>query len=179
MSEKQKDVLAPINGMATLAEALKDLPEDHAMFSREKLPNPVTDDFGTHTEKRKLEQGRAKILEEIQAGRVLMFSLNTPDGAKKVVGIGQTPDHHDPSRGGKKMLGAGRDNHDVGDYWMLVHKADDSEPPKPFYLSAEQIADLSLAPGDNDVLLHPFMENETEGRVIKIAGVVENVVTLE
>jgi hypothetical protein len=179
MSENQNPVTAPIDGMKAMAHAIGNLPSDHAMYRREKLPTPVQDSFGTHTEKRSLVQGRAKVLEEVGEDRVLMFSIRLASGDKKVVGIGKTPDEWDPARGGQKMLGAGRDNTDADTYLMLVHQGDDSVPPKPIYLSESQLADISVAPEDENLTLNPYMESASEGRVIRIEGTIESVAILE
>jgi len=178
MNEKQKST-TPIRGMEALAAAFANLPPDHAMYKRELLLNPVVDTFGEHRQKRTLVQGRARIQEEVDMGGTVMFSIFNEDGTKKVVGVGTTPDSLDPSRGGQLMLGAGRDQHGADKYLMLVHQGIEGTPPKPFYLSAEQLRNISIAPGDENVTFNPFMESQAQGRTLQITGKVENVIVLE
>src|SRR6476646_9710123 len=108
-------VVAPLLGMRALAEAFANLPPDRALYKRSKLDPPVTDTFGTHTEKRKLVDGRARIQQEIDAGAgyTLMFSTLDDAGVRRVVGIGRTPDEFNPNRGGKFHIDADVDGHGI------------------------------------------------------------------
>lgn len=177
-TQKNGEAPAPIEGMAALAKAFNELPADHAAYSRERLSEPIESNFGSKTEKRTLEIGRAKILEEIKAGQLLMFTVITEDGKNKVIEIGHTPDENNPSRGGEKMVGVGRDKREAGKYLMLVHGGEHS-PTSVRYLSDEELEGVSVAPGDTDLTFNPFMDSESQGRAITVSGTVEKVVTLE
>jgi hypothetical protein len=180
---KDLKVTAPIDGMSALVHAFANLPHDKAYYKRDKLQTPTTDTFGTHIERRRLVEGRARIQQEIDAGAgyTLMFSSIDRDGAKRVIGIGRTPDELNPDRGGQFYITADRDGHGAKDYLMLVHDGVKDVPPHAFYLSAEQLNDVTLAPGDEDVTFNPvaMRDDPTRGKVIQVQGRVENVIVLE
>jgi hypothetical protein len=179
MSQEQKPS-APTDGMKALAIAFANLPPDQPSYGRQRLPKSVTDFTGIHEWKRPLEIGRARIQKEVErAGVTLMFSV-IDNGAKKVVGIGRTPAELDPARGGQFMIGAGRDRQGTADrYLMLVHQGIEGTPPTPFYLSAEQVQGISIAPGDENTAFNTFMDTPTEGRDLQVTGRVEAVALLE
>ncbi len=181
---KNMNVKAPVDGMNALAQAFANLPPDQALYKRDRLENPTADTFGTHTERRRLVQGRARIQEEIdaRAGFTLMFSTIDNTGARRVVGIGRTPDELDPARGGKFYIDADRDGRGVKEYFMLVHDGTKEDiPPHARYLSAEQLRDVTVAPGDENLSFKPeaTRDDPTHGLVIQVRGKVESVIILE
>ena len=140
------EVTAPAQGMAALAIALNNLPEDNPGFRRTN--QEIVDDFGTTLEVRELATGRADVLEELTSGSQTAVGIKVRGGDKSaLIMIGKTPQRLDPTKGGTEsptaMAGNGRSPHD---YLMITHT--DGGEPLSSYMSAEQLTGLRLGVGD-------------------------------
>lgn len=181
---KDSEIAPVIDGMKAIASAIGNLPHDQAQYRGDYLSKDYTDTLGTYTYERNLidDGGRARIQEEIDAGGRLMLVVKDGD-KRKVVGIGRTPDEFRQEKGGQFVIGAGRDGINMpvtDDYFMLVDQGLDDTPPKPFYVSAEQLNGVSVGLRDEDVTLNEHLDTPTSGRsAIRITGTVESVSVLE
>lgn len=142
------------------------------VYKRFPLPETITDDFGTFTEKRVLSMNRCNVSKELADGRVVIFSLYDTDGTKKVVEIGRTPDKFNPNKGGQLLI-----DPRVGEYsdtFMAIHVEDkgrDHDIQRGFYITQAELAAMSVAPSDKDF--------ELPDRKFAVTGTVKNVATLE
>lgn len=147
-------------------------------YRRERLPDPITDDFGTFTEKRELTVNRCVVSDELSKNRVVIFSLIDDEGTKKVVEIGKTPDKYNPNNGGQLLIDSRVG--EFSDFFMAVQVigqkveirgVDHGDLQRFFYLTPAEFESMSVAPGD-----HNF---ELPERNFAVTGTVKNVATLE
>ncbi len=149
-------------------------PAERGDHVSEQLPQPVTDAFGTFGLKWNYTEGCTVDEEFIGKGiGELVLGVETSEGKKRVVSIGQTPAEWDPSQGGvKRIEGAG----DPGRYLMVVTdqpgQTDQTQTYR--YLDAEDFTGVVAKYGE----ALTFSQNPNRVRQVSVSGTVKSAVGL-